>query len=273
MNTRTDSALTLSVRGWRLFPLVPNGKIPTREMTSWEQKATDDPDELARIFDSNPHCNIGLACGPSNLVVLDFDAAKGPQEKSGIENFRDAYSGRQLPRTYTVRTGSGGWHLYYRAPEGVALRNTASTLAEKVDTRAQGGYVVAPGSIIQGAKYEVTDNAPLAHLPSWLIDELSEPAYQPETVKPKGNISSYAAAALRNEVEAVASCGEGGRNHATNRAAWNLSRFVVEGKLDEQEVLDRIVLASVESGLSPREARNAAISGMSRGIKHFRSKQ
>jgi len=265
---KLNSALTLSVQGWRLFPCTPNSKIPLKGWTDWESRATDDPDEITKIWSETPHANIGLATGPSGLVVLDFDAAKSPQEASGIENFRRTYQDRKLPGTYTVRTGSGGWHLYYGGA-GLELRNSAGKLAERVDTRAQGGYVLAPGSTVEGNHYECTNNLPLAAFPDWLVKELADKPATRSNVQPRGNSSSYALAALRRECADLAETGEGGRNHAANRAAWNVSRFVARDELDENVAVSELLAAAYACGLDTREAQNAVNSGMKRGKEKY----
>ena len=61
--------------------------------------------------------------------------------------------GQPLPfETFMVRTGRGGLHLYFTAPPGVRLGNTAGELGRGlgwlIDTRGHGGYVVAPGSVV-----------------------------------------------------------------------------------------------------------------------------
>lgn len=70
-------------------------------------------------------------------------------------------------RTYTVTTPSG-WHLYFRAPAGVTLRNTAGSLGWRVDSRARGGYVVAAGSVRKQGVYRVARRGSIAQLPEWL---------------------------------------------------------------------------------------------------------
>jgi bifunctional DNA primase/polymerase-like protein len=67
-------------------------------------------------------------------------------------------AGQPLPGdTLTVRTPTGGLHLY-AVPAGVVLRSTAGErgngLGWKFDTRAWGGYVVAPGSTTPDGRYE-----------------------------------------------------------------------------------------------------------------------
>lgn len=265
---KLDSAMSLSVQGFRLFPCTPNSKIPMKGWTDWETRATDDPDEITRIWSQTPNANLGLATGPSGLVVLDFDAAKSPEEVSGIEAFRAVYPRTKLPATYTVRTGSGGWHLYYRAHD-VPLRNSASRLAQRVDTRAQGGYVLAPGSSIDGNNYVVTSKGPLANLPEWLTEALTDKLPTTHKAEPKGDSTAYALAALRRECEDIRNTNEGGRNHAVNRAAWNVSRFVVKGELDENVAYNDLVAAALDCGLEVRELQNAIKSGMTRGKAHY----
>lgn len=267
MSTKTHAALQLAERGWKVFPCTPNVKIPMKGFTNWEDRATGNYDEIERIWNGTPAANIGLATGPSDLLVLDFDSAKSPEERSGIENFRAAFPDRKLPATYTVRTPSGGWHLYYTTPGG--LRNSASRLADRVDTRGEGGYILGPGSVIDGNHYEVTNNAPIADLPEWITELLADkPATRSEHT-PKGNSSSYALAALRRECEAVRFQSEGGRNDCVNRAAWNVSRFVVKDELDEEHARHEITMAAYDCGLEEPEASNAVNSGMTRGMSHY----
>ncbi|MDT7706430.1 MAG: hypothetical protein QOG20_2037 [Pseudonocardiales bacterium] len=138
--------------------------------------------------------NAGLATGPAGLLVVDCDTrtdpddltAGPPEECEGATGGVDVLAllaeraGATLPATFTVTTPSGGTHFYYRAPSGVELRNTAGLLGWKIDTRAHGGYVVAPGSTTSASAYTVTDGRPVAELPGclpgwlagWLLQRL-----------------------------------------------------------------------------------------------------
>ncbi|MDI1466450.1 bifunctional DNA primase/polymerase, partial [Catellatospora sp. KI3] len=109
--------------------------------------------------------NIGLACGPSGLAVVDLDVLKPGRELHDpwadythgadvLDTLMDQ-AGAVMARTRTVTTPSGGLHLYYRHPSGPQLRNTAGRLGPLVDSRAHGGYVVAAGSVIDGVPYAV----------------------------------------------------------------------------------------------------------------------
>jgi len=73
---RTDSvllrsALALAARGWLVFPCVPSGKRPALR-GNWQNLATTSPDQVNAWWAKTPY-NIGTACGPSGLVVIDLD--------------------------------------------------------------------------------------------------------------------------------------------------------------------------------------------------------
>lgn len=76
--------------------------------------------------------------------------------------------------TFSVPTLGGGTHLYFIATPGPKLRNTAGRLGWCIDTRATGGYVVAPASVIAGRPYVVVSAAEAAPLPAWLATRLTE---------------------------------------------------------------------------------------------------
>lgn len=156
-------ALAAAARGWHVFPLAPRDKEPPHGVR-WTKVATTDPEVIRRIWARRPY-NIGIACGPSGLLVIDLDMPK-PGEcppprwaVPGVNEGADVFAmvceqaGQPLPlETFHVRTRRGGSHLYFTAPDGVRLTNTSDDrgngLGWKVDTRGDGGYVVGPGSFV-----------------------------------------------------------------------------------------------------------------------------
>jgi hypothetical protein len=92
--------------------------------------------------------NIGIACGPSGLVVIDLDIPKndGDTATTGMKSLTELCQrhGQPYPDdTFTVTTPSKGTHLYFQAPDG-QLRNSAGHLGPLIDTHAVGGNVLAP---------------------------------------------------------------------------------------------------------------------------------
>jgi hypothetical protein len=147
-----------------IFPVKANAKTP---LTAHGFKdASADPDQIAEWKQQFPGCNWGAPTGEANgFVVLDLDA-KHPLSLGWWREQQDIHGG---VNTREVATPSGGTHIYFQDPEGVALKSTASVIASGVDTRAEGGYVVIPPSVIDGNPYEVINDVPIAPLPDWLL--------------------------------------------------------------------------------------------------------
>jgi hypothetical protein len=273
------AALDHARRGWRVFPLRAGDKRPA--VRDWEARATTDPDRITRAWTAGAF-NIGIAAGPSGLVVLDLDqpkpgtAAPAAWQQPGIRNGGDVLAAvceadDQPPPidTYTVRTCSGGMHLYYAAPIGSTLRNTAGRLGWLIDTRAAGGYVVAAGSLVNARRYDVLVDLAPAQLPEWIARRLADSAApaDTDTTVPVGNPSAYAAAALRGELDRVLAASEGGRNHAVNAAAFALGQLVGGGLLARQLVEDALALAGQAIGLPAGECAKTIRSGLDSGAR------
>ncbi|MFD5014605.1 bifunctional DNA primase/polymerase [Streptomyces chartreusis] len=257
------AALDAAERGWYVFPLRPGDKRPalhgeaacthTGECASghqkWEQRATRDTDRVHTAWWHMPY-NVGIATGPSGLLVVDLDTLK-PGELKGAPDGATSFAalceraGQDIPATYQVRTARGGEHLYFTQPPGDRLHSTAGRLAKKIDTRGQGGYVVAAGSITPDGTYEVLNNCAPVALPDWLHEAL-RPAQRPSYAVPHSlkSASGYAAAALRGEVTNVASAADGTRNATLLRAARALGRLIVSGDLARGEVEEALSRAA-----------------------------
>lgn len=160
---------------WHVFP-VGRDKAP---LVRWKTSATNDPMTVATWQARFPNSNLGVACGPSGLLVMDADA---PGE---FERFCEAY-GQAVPLTFSVTT-SKGRHWYFRRTQDIS--NAVRLPGFDLDVRAVGGYVVAPGSVHQtGVVYEPLDaSAPLLEAPAWLVEALSARTTSRGTEVPKGN--------------------------------------------------------------------------------------
>ncbi|WP_432248868.1 bifunctional DNA primase/polymerase [Streptomyces sanyensis] len=281
------AALDAAARGWPVLPLRPGVKRPalhgetacTRTgvcaggHVKWEQRATTDPERIRAAWSTGAF-NVGIATGPANLVVIDLDQPKTDADAPcGAATFAALCerAGHAVPTTRRVRTASGGTHLYFTAPTGARLGNTAGALGPLIDTRAWGGYVVAPGSLTPQGSYTVLDDCPPAMLPDWLHDAL-KPAPRPAqsvSVPVTTRACRYAAAALRGEVNNVATAADGTRNAVVLRAARALGRLVASGDLDRGEVEEALSrAASANATQSQRYYDDVIRRGLDWSISH-----
>lgn len=171
-------AIALASRGFRVFPLHRNGTKPVHE--GWTEYASSDVAEVFDLFctawdekgnafplQSDPGYNVGVLC--DNMLVVDVDTKKG---RSGWASFMRFDPDRE---TFTVETKSGGRHYYYDTA-GASFANTSGTLGEGLDTRSYHGYVVGPGSVVDGKEYRVLyDPGVIADPPAELLRELKPP--------------------------------------------------------------------------------------------------
>lgn len=266
-----DWALHLAARGWAVFPLRPGTKQPA--IRAWETRASTDPDRITRCWHAGGF-GIGVACGPSGLVVLDLDPAPdgGPDGAARLAALA-AGRGVELAATFTVTTPRGGTHRYYRRPAGVALRNTAGTLAPAIDTRAAGGYVVAPGTVLPIGGYELLDDTEPPDLPGWLVQALCErrsvTLSAPAEI-PCANPTGYTAAAIRGECDRVRHAVAGQHNAVLSRAAYALGQLAGAGLLATETARAELrtaadVLIGADCGCTPAEVTRVIATGLAAG--------
>ena len=289
---RLHAAQAAAERGWAVFPVLPYTKIPA--VRDWENQATTSQEQIGAWWAIGRAYNVGIACGPAGLLVIDLDTGRGQPPPArwsalGVASGADVFAilaaraKRPLPDdTYTVQTPSGGAHIYYRAPEGTSLRNTAGALGWRVDSRATGGYVLAAGSALRVdgriTAYQVVRDVPAVPLPAWLHLALAPtPAdrrahYEAPTVPARAD--AYVRAAVTGESVAVASASVGQRNITLFRAAANLGQLVGSGLLEETAATRALESAATVhigvQGFTSAEAAHTIANGLARGRRQPR---
>ncbi|MEU6079039.1 bifunctional DNA primase/polymerase [Streptomyces sp. NPDC047108] len=287
------AALDAAERGWHVFPLRPGAKRPALHGRAtctrtgpcagghlkWEQRATTNADRIRAAWSRAPF-NVGIATGPSGLLVIDLDVPKGKGSSDapcGAATFGALCerAGHAVPDTYRTRTASGGEHLYFTAPPSPRLTNTAGTIGELVDTRAWGGYVVAAGSRTTTGDYEALCGPETTSVPSWLHSIL-QPAHktsQAPSMAVAGQSSRYADVALASETRNVASAQLGSREAALFRAARAMGRFVAWGDLPRHVVEQALQEAGETAGLTVSECRSTLRSALNWSITHNQNRR
>lgn len=308
---QVDAAVAATERRWSIFPLHAGRKLPALHGANRcsqtgdcrdghrtpEQRAVSHLSDRDMAQWAARGWNVAVATGPSGLLVVDLDVPKPdddppPDEWNlpGIREGMDVFAavceqaGHPVPwDTFTVRTPSGGTHLYFLVPAGLELRNTGGArgrgLGWKVDTRAWGGHVVAAGSVVDGRAYTVENDRDPCPLPQWLCNRLLPPPLPNVPAAPvsrlPGRRGAFLDAAVRGEVERVTSA-TSGRNDALYHASVALGQLVAGGALTEQDVTTTLLgaaavhIAALPQWHTERQARLTIASGLRAGAKRPR---
>jgi Bifunctional DNA primase/polymerase, N-terminal len=250
-------------RGFAVFPCRPGDKRPA--VKDWENRATTDLSRIRECWATGRY-NVGIACGPSRLVVLDLDAhgdLPGEWQLPGVTDGKDVmaqvceWAGMDWPSTYTVATPGNGWHLYFRAPEGSRIRNSASLIGPQVDVRAAGGYVVGAGSVIGGNAYEVIYDEPVEPLPRWITMLVTPPERVENIRSPEFFATVGTPRSIAGLVRTVTQARTGNRNNALFWAACHMAK-------ESPGDLGQLTAAAEQAGLTGRETRATIASAQRR---------
>lgn len=179
------------------------------------------------ILDLDRHANDDGSMRDGHTWLAEMESLHGP-----------------LPDTPRAKTANGGTHIFFKHVDGV--RNRAA-IADGVDCRAEGGYIIGPGSVMaDGRSYEWInhdgDGMPeFADAPAWLIDlvitkkyDASSATHSP-SAQATGRNPVYVDRAVNAELDKLASTPQGGRSDALNAAAFTLGRLVGGGHLSESD--------------------------------------
>ena len=198
--------------------------------------ATDNLAQIAQWVATYQDANWAVATGQaSGFIVIDPDA-----KKDGLAEW-DRFAAEavgHLPDTFSVRTGGGGRHLYFKTDQ--TFTNKVNWLSG-VDVRADRGYVLLPGSNhISGGIYEVENPVPIARLPEWLADLLG---------------SSRSADSITDLAtdDILAGVPEGQRDHIIFRAACRWRRQLGDNRV----AVTTLVLEAARNAVPPFPEKDA----------------
>ena len=166
-----ETALKFAHSGMPVFPVAENGKAPHPMASNGVKDATTKTEQVEKWWDRAPNANVGFATG--SIFVIDVDVDEEKDGRVAWKQLCEEEGG--APTTTTVETPSGGMHLYFRAPEGMTIKNSVSDLAEGVDVRGHGGYVIVPPSSTESGSYSFAIEEGAAEAPFWLLDAVRKP--------------------------------------------------------------------------------------------------
>lgn len=131
-NTKSDAIGYFIENGYPLVPL--NGKTPL--VKNWT-KLEFNPNLTEADFPGN----YGIVLQSDDLII-DYDPRNditGNSLKRLIKDFN-------LPKTFIVKTGGGGVHLYFKKPKNIIIRCQDDNYPG-IDFLSKGKQVVGPGSV------------------------------------------------------------------------------------------------------------------------------
>ncbi|SDE96529.1 Primase C terminal 2 (PriCT-2) [Paracoccus isoporae] len=177
---------------FNIFPVGPD-KAPL--VTGWQDKATKDTATIAQ-WQAQGARAWGIPTGARNgLFVIDLDVDKETGERIGRDSLLAMPRYASLYDHAYVMTPSGGRHIYCQHFEGA--RNSTSKIGPKIDTRGEGGYVVAPGSQVAGGFYagsvpQFFPKVPMG-LRAMLLHTPPSPQRSFDRITPKGEVEELLA--------------------------------------------------------------------------------
>lgn len=293
-------------------PFLPReSKLGARDGGHW--LASRDEAKIRGWWRKHPCALIGFPTGlRSRCIVVDLDPKEHAPRAMlaaltgwcGRLRHEDPETGEVIEAPI-ARTQSGGLHLYFAWPEEAVFAEVAANLARlgkpvtgtignkanlfsaflkagecpaelaHVDVRGEGGYVIAPPSVMSdGRRYEwvIPRGDILPPLPRRLrgviTGEFITEAEKAErrrsaTRRPArfdgggisdGRVKAYLERAIDGALSDARTAPAGERNERVHRAAVSLSRFVRSGHLPRAEA-ERLLLANLPAGVSPAEPK------------------
>lgn len=139
-------ALSYARDGWPVLPVCPLTKRPLTVRGFHD--ATSDVATIHQWWRRSPSALVAIPTGPTTgLWVLDVDGAIGRASLAALM----ARLGFDLPADLSpviTKTPSGGLHIYFKLRPGEAPRTRAGDIGTGLDTRGEGGYIIAPGNVL-----------------------------------------------------------------------------------------------------------------------------
>jgi hypothetical protein len=177
-------------KGIPVFPCWKGSKKPC--LTNGFNGASKDPSKIKEWAKAFPGANIGIVTGTSSgVMVLDVDMKEDANGKDELKKLCAQH--RKLPETVWAKTPRGGIHIYFRAPTTARIRSRTNFPCPALDVRANGGYVLAPPSIVDQGTYDYgkrRNGYGIAGCPGWLVEILADKeskTYEPRPYTPSSH--------------------------------------------------------------------------------------
>jgi Bifunctional DNA primase/polymerase, N-terminal len=198
-------------------------------------------------WDRWPLAGAAVLTGLSRLLVVDVDP-----RNNGHHALAALVTGRPLPATRTVRSRSGGLHLYYRTDR--LVRSGTGALGAGLDVKSHRGLVVCPPT----PGYSLLERRPVAQAPPWLLGRLQPVGGRRRRsgVRPALTLADAKARAALDRALAAIAAAPAGQGHAVTHREACRAFAVVD---DDQAEVELIAAAWARCRPSDRREREQAV--------------
>lgn len=291
-----DYALGYAQRGWPVFVL-SSSKVPVKNCGRCDPDAagyiehdreacecltchgfyaaTTDAERLTEMARRHPRGCLGVRTGAeSGLAVIDVDVETDHPSDPGLRSLAELDRQNLLPGTVMGITGSGGLHLLYGHPGGY-LMSGAHKYGHKLDSKADGGYIVVPPSIHPrtGIAYRWSGDGRFDHPLTRLHEALCARLRPPDPVQRQTGAPSPfarpggARGRLAGLLNIVLGATAGERNDKLHWAAKKAGEMVAGGELDQGDAVAALQSAGREIGLTENEIGHATTGTIGSGLR------
>jgi hypothetical protein len=156
------NAQYMADKGFAVFKV--SGKVPAKGEAGWQNKAYTEKPVIKGGY--------GVVLKDTDLVV-DVDPRNFVEGDKTLSRLCDAVGLKLQEDTFTVKTGGGGYHIYYKVPKGSLFKETHPEY-KGIEFKSKGRYVVGPGSIHPDTKkkYEIINDSEIQMIPEILLNML-----------------------------------------------------------------------------------------------------
>lgn len=166
-------------------------------LSGWSERASVDADEIRSWWAARPDSLVGLCCGQSNVIVVDIDVhGDGPNGYESLYMMLREYGKDEAwfdSLTVVSRSGGGGKHCIFKAPDGIDLTKRKISWRPGIDILIGGSFVVLPPSQHpSGTNYawEVSpEDRAVGELPPELVQDLLKST---DAINPEERVNSQA---------------------------------------------------------------------------------
>lgn len=243
------AALAYVGRGWPVFPCEPNGKAPIgRLVPNGLYNATTDIEHVRAWWTRYPFANVAIPTGAATFDVLDVDVEP---TGSGYPAFNRCKQAGLIPEPLAaVATPRGGMHVYVAG----SAQSCGALRSHHLDFKATGGYVLAPGSEINGRPYSFAHQGSGGGMLNWgEVKQLLDPIEKTRSLANEKTKSLATGTGVPGLAAWLSRQGEGNRNASLY---WACCRALENGASEHD--LDDLVRVAItlpgDDAFTEREA-------------------